>query len=138
MTRLPGVLPALLLLPVIAGCGGDGPARPVFEAVREARAGDGEGFLTCFTPRSGALLGMFFSVSRRYGYVPEDALQFLSEVETVRERVQGDRAEVVVRTGEREGILCVRRENGRWLIDLEAGGECLGAPAGATGEGEIP
>jgi len=124
----------LLLVFLTASCGGAGePADTVRTAVDQARIGDLDGFLECFTPESAPLLGMFWSVSSRYGYLDEDSLRFLADVEILGQETEDDRARVDVRTAGRQGTLCLAFADGSWRIDLLAEAGCL-SPQTAAGE----
>ncbi|MBM4355542.1 MAG: hypothetical protein FJ109_17425, partial [Deltaproteobacteria bacterium] len=113
--------PLLLLALSAPSCSvSHGPAETVGFAIYSARTGDLDRFLSCFTPESAPLLGMFWSVSTRYGYLDEDSLRYLADVEVMREETAGDQARVAVLTGGREGTLCLARSDGSWRIDLLA------------------
>jgi len=82
-------------------------------------------FLDHFDEKSGALLGMFWTVSQRYGYVDSDDLAFLTDLQVTGSEVRGDSARVEVSDGRKSGTLCMRRDDGRWKIDLLAGDDCF-------------
>lgn len=124
MTARTAALLLVLVLPT-ASCGGTGqPADAVRTAVDRARTGDLDGFLECFTPESAPLLGMFWSVSNRYGYLDEDSLRYLADVEILGQETDDDRARVDVRTAGRQGTLCLALADGSWRIDLLAAEDC--------------
>jgi len=117
------LLPVLLLL--AASCSEMAePHAPVTAAVERARMGDLDGFADCFTPESASLIAMFWSVSTRYGYLDEDSLRYLADAEITGTEPFGDRARIDIRTGERDGSLCVVRTESGWRVDLLSSQDC--------------
>jgi hypothetical protein len=102
-----------------------------------AQAGHTERFLAGFEARSKACLGLFYSVSRRYGYLGHEDLCLMADLEVLESEqwpVEGGktRARLAVSDGLRQGALCFVTEDGAWKIDLFAGADCSGRPPPAA------
>ena len=118
----------LLLLLVLAGCEGAAtPGNAVRSAIAAAQDGRRESFLAHFEERSASYLGMFWSVSQRYGYLEDGDLQYLGSLTVEETTAKGERAGVRVTDGDKTGTLCLKMDRGRWRIDLFARGNCLQA-----------
>ena len=109
----------LVLLAFSAGCSGPrAPAEVVESAIQSAQAGRLDEFLDHFEPRSKAMLGMFWAVSGRYGYLDDESLRFLSSGEVEEVSLEGDRAIVRLSHANRSGPICLRLVDNNWRIDL--------------------
>ena len=119
-------LAGLLAFLTVAGATGCrravSPEQVVETAVQEAQAGHLEAFLDQFDRESRVRLGMFWALSTHYGYLRTYSLQHISTLRVTASRQEGERAEVDVTDGDREGTLFLNKEDGEWKIDLLNGG----------------
>ena len=83
-----------------------------------ARDGDLERFLSHFESRSARRLALYWSLSSHYGYLRERALEFLEDLAVVQTHLHGDNATVVVKDSRKDGVICLTKEENRWLINL--------------------
>ncbi len=112
-----GVLAAML-----SGCALTPPESAIACAVDAARADDRDAFAACFTPRSRAFLGTYWSA------VGENQPELLRlgagdvRIETIRPLGDADapveRALAVLREGGRDQRVVLHHLGGRWRIDL--------------------
>ena len=115
---LAGLL-AFLTAAGAAGCRrAASPEQVVETVVQEAQAGRLEAFLDHFARESQVRLGMFWALSVHYGYLRSYSLQHMSTLQVTATRREGERAEVDVTDGDREGTLFLIKEDGEWKIDL--------------------
>jgi hypothetical protein len=107
---------------MVACGGGERPEDVIHRLAHEAKAGNLEGVQATMTEKSGAVFGMAWTISERYGFLPELGIRSLSAVTVHQVDVDGNRATAEVSWQEDNGQLVLVREGGGWKLDLLASG----------------
>ena len=123
------VVAVALVALLFAGCQRQlTPEETLRSAIVEAHEGDLDGFLSHFDLSSGERLGTFWATSNRYGYLNEDSLKYLNELTVVGSEASVEDGvnwtRLTVDDGERQGDICLKMEEGKWLIALGPGSPC--------------
>lgn len=105
-----------------SGCAFDGPDVVIAQVADAARRGDRDDFMACFTPRSRAVLEVWWTTVDKHQ--PSLGALGAGDVQVVAQRPYSgrdagpERALVSLREGERQIPLVLHRMGGAWRIDL--------------------